>query len=63
MFTGIETKRSLKFPDYRKKLAQIRQETGLDEAVITGTALIKEKGSTGNYGFQLYYGIYGNSCW
>jgi len=41
MFTGIETKDPLKFPDYRKKLAQIRQETGLDEAVITGTALIK----------------------
>ena len=41
MFTGIETKDPLKFPDYRKKLAQIRQETGLDEAVVTGTALIK----------------------
>ena len=41
MFTGIETKDPLKFPDYREKLAQIRQETGLDEAVVTGTALIK----------------------
>ena len=41
MFIGIETKDPLKFPDYRKKLAQTRQETGLDEAVITGTALIK----------------------
>ena len=41
MFTGIETKDPLKFPGYQKKLAVMREKTGLDEAVLTGTALIK----------------------
>jgi len=41
MFTGIETQDPLKFPGYQKKLASMREKTGLDEAVVTGTALIK----------------------
>lgn len=41
MFKGIETQDPLKFPGYRKKLTLMREKTGLDEAVVTGTALIK----------------------
>ena len=41
MFKGIETQDPLEFPGYQKKLASIREKTGLDEAVVTGTALIK----------------------
>ena len=41
MFTGIETQDPLKFPGYQKKLTLMREKTGLDEAVVTGTALIK----------------------
>ena len=41
MFTGIETTDPLNFPNYQKKLAAVREMTGLDEAVLTGTALIK----------------------
>ena len=41
MFTGIETQDPLEFPGYQKKLASMREKTGLDEAVVTGTALIK----------------------
>ncbi|MDO4667690.1 MAG: acetyl-CoA carboxylase, carboxyltransferase subunit beta [Streptococcus sp.] len=41
LFTGIETKDPLKFPNYKEKLAQAREKTGLDEAVLTGTAQIK----------------------
>ena len=41
MFTGIETTDPLNFPNYKKKLAAVREMTGLDEAVLTGTALIK----------------------
>ncbi len=41
MFTGIETTDPLNFPNYKKKLATVREMTGLDEAVLTGTALIK----------------------
>ena len=41
MFKGIETQDPLNFPGYRKKLALMRKKTGLDEAVVTGTALIK----------------------
>jgi len=41
MFTGIETQDPLEFPGYRKKLTLMREKTGLDEAVVTGTALIK----------------------
>ena len=41
LFAGMETKNPLKFPDYEEKLAQARKKTGLDEAVITGKALIK----------------------
>lgn len=41
MFKGIETQDPLSFPGYRKKLALMREKTGLDEAVVTGTALIK----------------------
>ncbi|MEX2805319.1 acetyl-CoA carboxylase, carboxyltransferase subunit beta [Streptococcus sp. H31] len=41
MFTGIQTKNPLKFPDYEEKLAQAREKTGLDEAVLTGRAVIK----------------------
>ena len=41
MFKGIETQDLLNFPGYRKKLALMREKTGLDEAVVTGTALIR----------------------
>lgn len=41
LFTGIESKDPLHFPGYQKKLAAMREKTGLDEAVVTGTALIK----------------------
>lgn len=41
LFTGIETKDPLKFPQYREKLAAVREKTGLDEAVVTGLAAIK----------------------
>ena len=41
LFTGIESKDPLHFPGYQKKLATMREKTGLDEAVVTGTALIK----------------------
>ncbi len=40
LFTGIETKNPLDFPNYMEKLAQVRQQTGLDEAVMTGRAKI-----------------------
>lgn len=41
MFKGIETQDPLNFPGYREKLTLMREKTGLDEAVVTGTALIK----------------------
>lgn len=41
MFKGIETQDPLNFPGYHKKLTLMREKTGLDEAVVTGTALIK----------------------
>ena len=41
MFKGIETQDPLNFPGYQKKLASMREKTGLDEAVVTGTALIR----------------------
>lgn len=41
MFKGIETQDPLNFPGYRKKLTLMREKTGLDEAVVTGIALIK----------------------
>lgn len=41
MFTGLETTDPLHFPGYRQKLAAISKKTGLDEAVVTGTARIK----------------------
>ena len=41
MFKGIETQDPLNFPGYRKKLTLMREKTGLDEAVVTGTVLIK----------------------
>ena len=43
LFTGIETQDPLNFPGYQKKLATMREKTGLDEAVLTGTASIKEQ--------------------
>lgn len=41
MFTGIETKDPLNFPGYQEKLSKMKIVTGLDEAVMTGTASIK----------------------
>lgn len=41
LFTDIETKDPLRFPDYQAKLQKVRQATGLHEAVLTGTALVK----------------------
>lgn len=43
LFTDIETKDPLRFPDYQAKLQKVRQATGLHEAVLTGTALVKEQ--------------------
>ncbi|NYZ58503.1 acetyl-CoA carboxylase, carboxyltransferase subunit beta [Lactococcus lactis] len=43
MFTGIESKNPLDFPGYPEKLAATKARTGLDEAVMTGTATIKGK--------------------
>ncbi|HFI0621023.1 TPA: acetyl-CoA carboxylase, carboxyltransferase subunit beta [Streptococcus suis] len=40
LFTGIETKNPLDFPNYLEKLTATRQKTGLDEAVLTGKATI-----------------------
>ena len=51
LFTGIESKDPLQFPGYQKKLATMREKTGLDEAVVTGTALIKgQTVALGDYG-------------
>ena len=41
LFTGLETQDPLKFPGYQEKLAKVRAKTGLDEAVLTGKALVK----------------------
>ncbi len=41
LFKGINTKNPLKFPGYIDKLSKVREETGLDEAVLTGIASIK----------------------
>ena len=41
MFTRSEERRVVNFPGYQKKLASMRERTGLDEAVLTGTASIK----------------------
>ncbi|WP_288624229.1 acetyl-CoA carboxylase, carboxyltransferase subunit beta [uncultured Lactococcus sp.] len=43
MFTGIESKNPLDFPGYPEKLVATKARTGLDEAVMTGTATIKGK--------------------
>ncbi|BDD39349.1 acetyl-CoA carboxylase, carboxyltransferase subunit beta [Streptococcus ruminantium] len=40
LFTGIETTNPLSFPNYLEKLAENREKTGLDEAVLTGLARI-----------------------
>ncbi|MGT2846625.1 acetyl-CoA carboxylase, carboxyltransferase subunit beta [Streptococcus massiliensis] len=40
LFSGIETKNPINFPNYMEKLATVREKTGLDEAVLTGTATI-----------------------
>ncbi len=40
LFTGIETSNPLSFPGYLDKLRESREKTGLDEAVLTGTAQI-----------------------
>ena len=39
-FTGLETSNPLHFPGYMEKLAETREKTGLDEAVMTGLAKI-----------------------
>ena len=41
LFTGLETSDPLKFPGYQEKLVKMREKTGLEEAVVTGKALIK----------------------
>ncbi|MBJ8326103.1 acetyl-CoA carboxylase, carboxyltransferase subunit beta [Streptococcus pacificus] len=43
MFSGLETKDPLKFPQYKEKLEKVKAETTLDEAVLTGTASIKSQ--------------------
>ncbi|MBM7643430.1 acetyl-CoA carboxylase, carboxyltransferase subunit beta [Streptococcus loxodontisalivarius] len=41
LFIGIETSDPLNFPGYKEKIELAREKTGLDEAVLTGTASIK----------------------
>lgn len=41
LFTGIQTKNPLDFPNYTEKLEATKKRTGLDEAVMTGKAMIK----------------------
>lgn len=41
LFTGIACKNPLNFPEYEAKLSEVKKKTGLDEAVLTGTANIK----------------------
>lgn len=41
LFTGIETTDPLNFPGYAEKIQAAKEKTGLDEAVLTGTATIK----------------------
>ncbi len=43
LFTGIQTKNPLDFPNYEEKLRLTQEKTGLDEAVLTGRARIKGK--------------------
>jgi acetyl-CoA carboxylase carboxyl transferase subunit beta len=43
LFTGIETTDPLNFPGYLDKLAAAKAKTELDEAVLTGTAVIKSQ--------------------
>ena len=63
LFTGIESKDPLHFPGYQKKLATMREKTGLDEAVVTGTALIKgQTVALGIMDSNFYHGIYGYGC-
>lgn len=38
---GMRSENPLDFPDYSEKLTELRAATGLNEAVVTGTALIK----------------------
>ena len=40
MFTGIETKDPLNFPNYQEKLALTREKTGLDEAAASANTII-----------------------
>ena len=40
LFTGIQSKDPLDFPAYLDKIKAIQEKTGLDEAVLTGTATI-----------------------
>lgn len=39
---GLETSDPLEFPGYQKKIANLKELTGLDEAVITGEGKIKD---------------------
>ncbi len=41
LFTGIQTKNPLNFPGYEDKIVEAKAKTGLDEAVLTGTAEIE----------------------
>ena len=43
MFTGIDSKNPLDFPGYPEKLAATKARTGLDEAMMTGVAMMKGK--------------------
>lgn len=43
LFTDIQTKNPLDFPNYEEKLRLTQEKTGLDEAVLTGRARIKGK--------------------
>ena len=52
-FTGIETSDPLHFPGYMEKLAETREKTGLDEAVMTGLAEIEK--------FSFFLGLIGGS--
>ncbi len=43
MFTSVESKDPLNFPQYKEKIERARKDTGLHEAILTGIAKIKEQ--------------------
>ena len=55
--TVMPVQNPLDFPDYDEKLQDAKWRTGLDEAVVTGTAAIdRQKGRFVRDGFQFHHG-------